>query len=156
MVVIDLDAHHGNGTQQIFYETDTVRYGSVHIDPAAGYFPHWLGFADETGEGEGRGANLQPAPRPGNRRRGLAGRQSPTLASFGEGAGSMVVSLGVDAWKDDPESPLQVSVEGYTRAGAAARARWAFPTVIVQEGGYDLAALADLVAGFLDGFERGR
>ena len=65
VVVIDLDAHHGNGTQQIFYETSNVRYGSVHIDPAAGYFPHWLGFGDEVGDGEGRGANLNLPLAPG-------------------------------------------------------------------------------------------
>ena len=66
----------------------------------------------------------------------------------------MVVSLGVDAWKDDPESPLQVSVDGYTRAGSLL-GQMGIPTVIVQEGGYDLEALGDLVAGFLDGFQRG-
>jgi acetoin utilization deacetylase AcuC-like enzyme len=153
VVVIDLDAHHGNGTQQIFYEKSEVRYGSVHIDPAAGYFPHWLGFADEVGDGEGRGANLNLPLAPGTADdewlRGV-GR----LAAFGDGAKSMVVSLGVDAWKNDPESPLQVSVDGYTRAGSRL-GQMGIPTVIVQEGGYDLGALGDLVAGFLDGFQRG-
>ncbi len=153
VVVLDLDAHHGNGTQQIFYETDEVRYGSIHIDPGAGYFPHWLGFADEVGAGKGNGANLNLPMDPGTGDENwLAGVDQ--LASFGEAARSMVVSLGVDAWKDDPESPLQVSIEGYARAGALL-GRMALPTVIVQEGGYDLGALGDLVAGFLDGFERG-
>jgi acetoin utilization deacetylase AcuC-like enzyme len=154
VVVIDLDAHHGNGTQQIFYRTDTVRYGSLHIDPGAGYFPHWLGFADEKGEEEGIGANLNLPLDPGSGdRTWLAGVGQ--LASFGEGAHSMVVSLGVDAWKGDPESPLEVSVAGYKRAGSLL-GQMDLPTVIVQEGGYDLDSLADLVAGFLDGFERGR
>lgn len=154
VVVIDLDAHHGNGTQQIFYRTDTVRYGSVHIDPGAGYFPHWLGFADEKGEQDGIDANLNLPLEPGTGDEAwLAGVLQ--LASFGEGAGSMVVSLGVDAWKDDPESPLEVSVAGYSRAGKLL-GQMGIPTVIVQEGGYDLGALADLVAGFLDGFESGR
>jgi acetoin utilization deacetylase AcuC-like enzyme len=152
VVVIDIDAHHGNGTQQIFYETDTVRYGSVHIDPAAGYFPHWLGFADEVGDGEGHGANLNLPLDPGTgdeKWLGGVGR----LAAFGDGARSMVVSLGVDAWKNDPESPLQVSIDGYTRAGTLL-GQMGIPTVIVQEGGYDLKTLGDLVAGFLDGFQR--
>jgi len=153
VVVIDLDAHHGNGTQQIFYEESDVRYGSVHIDPAAGYFPHWLGFDDEVGDGEGRGANLNLPLAPGTADDdwlGAVGR----LVAFGEGAKSMVVSLGVDAWKNDPESPLQVSIDGYTRAGSLL-GQMGIPTVIVQEGGYDLNALGDLVAGFLDGFQRG-
>ena len=153
VVVLDLDAHHGNGTQQIFYETDAVRYGSIHIDPGAGYFPHWLGFADEVGAGKGNGANLNLPMDPGTGDEDwLAGVGQ--LASFGAAARSMVVSLGVDAWKGDPESPLQVSVEGYARAGALL-GRMAIPTVIVQEGGYDLGALGELVARFLDGFERG-
>ena len=67
----------------------------------------------------------------------------------------MVVLLGVDAWRDDPESPLQVSVDGYTNAGSIL-GQMSLPSVILQEGGYDLHALADLVAGFLDGFESGR
>jgi len=153
VAVIDIDAHHGNGTQQIFYETDAVRYGSVHIDPGAGYFPHWLGFADEIGDGDGRGANLNLPLDPGTSDEGWLGGVG-RLASFGDGAKSMVVSLGVDAWRNDPESPLQVSIDGYTRAGSLL-GQLGIPTVIVQEGGYDLDALGDLVAGFLDGFQRG-
>ena len=154
VVVIDLDAHHGNGTQEIFYATDAVRYASVHIDPAAGYFPHWLGFADETGEGEGLGANLNLPLDPGTSDDAwLAGVER--LASFGSGARSMVVSLGVDAWRDDPESPFRVTLDGFARAGGLL-GEMAIPTVIVQEGGYDLAALADLVAAFLHAFEGGR
>jgi acetoin utilization deacetylase AcuC-like enzyme len=154
VVVVDLDAHHGNGTQEIFYATDAVRYASVHIDPAAGYFPHWLGFADETGEGEGIGANLNLPLDPGTSDGAwLAGVER--LAAFGAGSGSMVVSLGVDAWKDDPESPLRVTRDGFARAGSLL-GEMAIPTVIVQEGGYDLAALADLVAAFLYAFDGGR
>ncbi len=153
VVVIDVDAHHGNGTQQIFYETDSVRYGSVHIDPGAGYFPHWLGFADEVGVDDGQGANLNLPLDPGTGDEAWL-RGVGQLTTFGEGAKSMVVSLGVDAWKNDPESPLQVSIDGYTRGGSLL-GQMGIPTVIVQEGGYDLGALSDLVAGFLDGFQRG-
>jgi acetoin utilization deacetylase AcuC-like enzyme len=150
VAVIDVDAHHGNGTQQIFYETPRVRYGSVHIDPGAGYFPHWLGFADEKGEGAGVGANLNLplAPDSGDDEWLQA---VATLTGFGRGAGSVVISLGVDAWREDPESPLQVSVDGYRRAGSMLGGM-GLPTVIVQEGGYDLANLGLLVTSFLDGF----
>ena len=105
-------------------------------------------------EGEGRGANLNLPLAPGTGDDVWLAAVD-RLTSFGDGAKSMVVSLGVDAWKDDPDSPLQVSVEGYTRAGSLLGAM-AIPTVIVQEGGYDLGALGRLVAGFLEGFERGQ
>jgi acetoin utilization deacetylase AcuC-like enzyme len=157
VAVIDLDAHHGNGTQQIFYETDTVRYGSVHVDPGAGYFPHWLGFADETGTGDGTGANLNLplAPGVGDRTWMAAVDQ---LVQFAAEASTLVVSLGVDAWRDDPESPLLVTIDGYYRAGMELGAL-GLPSVIVQEGGYDLKALGELVVAFLQGFQtthRGR
>jgi len=148
--VIDLDAHHGNGTQEIFYRRADVRYGSVHIDPAAGYFPHFLGFTDEQGEGPGEGANLNiPLPPETGDRDWL--RAVEALAAVAEGSKGLVISLGVDAWSGDPESPLQVTHEGYERAGRILGSV-RLPTVIVQEGGYDLAKLGSLVMAFLDGF----
>ena len=57
VAVVDIDAHHGNGTQMIFYDRADVFYGSVHVDPAARWFPHYVGHADEAGRGDGRGAN---------------------------------------------------------------------------------------------------
>ncbi len=153
VAVIDLDAHHGNGTQQIFYETSEILYGSVHIDPASGYFPHWVGFADETGAGEGKGANTNITLAPGTGdTEWLAGIQQ--LVHHSAAASSLVVSLGVDSFRDDPESPLLVSVEGHHRAGQLLR-ELGLPTVVVQEGGYDLAHLGELVVAFLDGLENG-
>ncbi len=61
VAVVDLDAHHGNGTAAIFYARADVGYGSVHVDPGAGWFPHFVGFADETGLGRRRGRDAQPA-----------------------------------------------------------------------------------------------
>ena len=57
VAIVDIDAHHGNGTQMIFYDRADVFYGSVHVDPAAGWFPHYVGHADETGRDDGVGAN---------------------------------------------------------------------------------------------------
>ena len=68
--MIDIDAHHGNGAQAIFCLGSEVLTGSVHVDPGAGWFPHFLGFAEERGRVPVRASNLQPAPRPGLRRRG--------------------------------------------------------------------------------------
>ncbi|HJU52632.1 MAG TPA: histone deacetylase family protein [Acidimicrobiia bacterium] len=153
VAVIDIDAHHGNGTQQIFYETDQVIYGSVHIDPGAGYFPHWVGFSNETGRGKGEGANKNVPLAPGTGDAGwLAGIEA--LAEHSASASALVVSLGVDSFRDDPESPLAVSVEGHRRAGGLVK-DLGKPTVVVQEGGYNLDHLGELVVSFLDGLENG-
>src|SRR5215469_7501869 len=108
VAVIDIDAHHGNGTQAIFYERADVLYGSVHVDPGAGWFPHYMGFADERGTGAGHGANRNIPLAPGS---GddvwLAAIDQLCADVRASGADTVVVSLGVDAAAADPESPLQ-------------------------------------------------
>ncbi|HKZ21217.1 MAG TPA: histone deacetylase family protein [Acidimicrobiia bacterium] len=153
VAVIDIDAHHGNGTQQIFYGTNQVLYGSVHIDPGSGYFPHWVGFPEETGLGNGTGANKNVPLSPGTGDADwLAGIQA--LIDYSARASFIVVSLGVDSFLDDPESPLAVSVDGHHRAGRLIK-DLGKPTVVIQEGGYDLDHLGELVVAFLDGLENG-
>jgi acetoin utilization deacetylase AcuC-like enzyme len=153
IAVIDVDAHHGNGTQAIFWDRGDVLYGSVHVDPGAGWFPHVFGYADERGSGDGAGAtrNVPLAEGTGD---GLWTDAVAGLADWAVGAGctGMVVSLGVDAAVDDPESPLQVTKEGYRAAGEAL-AGGALPMVVVQEGGYHLTTLGALVDAFLQGVE---
>ena len=150
--VIDLDAHHGNGTQEIFYRRADVRYGSVHIDPAAGYFPHFLGFGDERGDGPGEGANLNISLPPGTGDRDWQTAVA-ALRDFADGSTALVVSLGVDAWSGDPESPLEVTHEGYRTAGTVL-GDLGLPTVIMLEGGYDLTEIGALTMSFLEGFVR--
>jgi len=149
--IVDLDAHQGNGTASIFYDRADVLYGSVHVDPGAGWFPHVVGYADETGTGPGAGATRNlPLPE--------GTGDGPWLAAVAELAGwvkdagcdRLVVSLGVDAAADDPESPLQVTAAGYREAGRLLGAT-GLPAVAVQEGGYHLATLGGLVAAYLEG-----
>jgi acetoin utilization deacetylase AcuC-like enzyme len=155
VAVLDIDAHHGNGTQEIFYERGDVLVGSVHVDPGAGWFPHFVGFADETGSGDGAGANKNLPLPPG------AGDE-PWLDAVNEladwartaGATSLVVPLGVDAAAGDPESPLRVTARGFRRAGRILGGL-GLPTVLVQEGGYDLESLGQLVREVLLGVEEG-
>jgi acetoin utilization deacetylase AcuC-like enzyme len=149
VAVVDLDAHHGNGTQAIFWERGDVRYGSLHVDPAAGWFPHFFGHAHETGAGDGVGAtrNRPLAEGTGD---GLWLEAVRDLAAFAEGADALVVSLGVDAAADDPESPLQVTADGYAAAGGLLGSL-GLPSVVVQEGGYHLDTIGGLVAAYLDG-----
>jgi acetoin utilization deacetylase AcuC-like enzyme len=149
VVVVDLDAHHGNGTQAIFWERPDVRYGSLHVDPGAGWFPHYFGHGHETGVGAGTGATLNLPLAEGTRDDDWlegVGR----LADWAGGADAMVVSLGVDAAADDPESPLLVTADGYRTAGRLLGAL-DVPAVIVQEGGYHLPSLGGLVAAYLEG-----
>ena len=147
VAVVDIDAHHGNGTQELFYERTDIRTASVHVDPGAGWFPHFLGFADETGAGAN--LNLPLAPGTGDDRWLAAVHDA---ADFAQGARALVIALGVDAAAGDPESPLEVTPAGYREAGRILAAL-GLPTVVVQEGGYDLAALGPLVAETLAGFE---
>ncbi len=154
--IIDIDAHHGNGTQEIFYERPDVTYGSVHVDPAEGWFPHFVGHADEFGYGPGMQANLNVPVPPGSDDRVWL-EVVDSLVAFTRGAGSsaLVVSLGVDAAVSDPESPLEITESGYSGAGKRI-ASLNLPTVFVQEGGYDLSTIGDLVRATLQGFDSER
>lgn len=152
VAIVDVDAHHGNGTASIFYDRADVFYGSVHVDPAAGWFPHVVGFADETGAGDGVGATLNvPLPPETGDDGWLEGVGRLAGAVRAHGATALVVSLGVDAAIDDPNSPLRATGRGYGSAGDVL-AGLGLPTVIVQEGGYHLPTLGGLVAGFLEAF----
>jgi acetoin utilization deacetylase AcuC-like enzyme len=155
VAVIDIDAHHGNGTQQIFYEDPGLLVGSAHVDPGAGWFPHFVGFAAEAGAGPGQGTNrnLPLAPGSGDEAWLEAIASLADWATDG-GARALVVALGVDAAGGDPESPLNVTAEGFRAAGRTLGAL-GLPTVVVQEGGYNLDAIGDLVAASLAGFEEG-
>ena len=148
VAVLDLDAHHGNGTQEIFRGDDRVLTGSVHVDPAAGWFPHFLGFADERDESN---LNVPLAPGSGD---GPWLEAVAELAGWARAAAALVVALGVDAAAGDPESPLQVSGAAFREAGRLL-GTLAVPTVLVQEGGYDLNALGELVRETLVGLEEG-
>ena len=151
VAVIDIDAHHGNGTQDIFYARGDVFYGSVHVDPGAGWFPHYAGFADEIGTGAGVGANLNIPLEPGSGdMRWLDGIMAIVQATMDFGPQALVISLGVDAAADDPESPLEVTQDGFFRAGELLGAL-DVPTVALQEGGYHLPTLGALVRATLKG-----
>jgi len=153
VAIVDIDAHHGNGTQDIFYGRGDVFYGSLHVDPGAGWFPHYAGFADEVGIDDGAGANVNIPLAPGaGDEAWLDGlrRLADAVSTFG--ATALVFSLGVDAAADDPESPLQVSVDGYDEAGRIL-GELRLPTVALQEGGYHLPTLGSLVRATLEGLE---
>ena len=150
--MIDIDAHHGNGTQAIFWDDGDVLTGSVHVDPGAGWFPHFLGFEDERGA-DGSNRNLVLAPGTGDEGWVAAVGELADWARERE-ARALVVALGVDAAGGDPESPLAVTPAGFRAAGRTLGAL-GLPTVVVQEGGYDLDTIGELVVEALTGIEEG-
>jgi acetoin utilization deacetylase AcuC-like enzyme len=146
VAVVDIDAHHGNGTQELFLDRLDVLTASVHVDPGAGWFPHFLGFANENDDAN---LNLPIAPGTGDDGWLAAVRDA---AAFAGPARALVVALGVDAAAGDPESPLEVSAAGYHEGGRIL-GELGLPTVVVQEGGYDLATIGELVVETLAGVE---
>jgi acetoin utilization deacetylase AcuC-like enzyme len=149
--VLDVDFHHGNGTQDIFYRRGDVFIASIHGRPEDA-FPHFLGFADETGEGEGEHTNLNLPLPPGTGAPVWFSALDHALTRIEEfGAEALVVSLGVDAFRDDPISFFKLSSDDFTRCGARI-AHAGLPTVFVLEGGYAVEAIGVNVVNALEGF----
>jgi acetoin utilization deacetylase AcuC-like enzyme len=144
VAIVDIDAHHGNGTQEIFLDSSEILTASVHVDPGEGWFPHFLGFADERDEAN---LNVPLAPGTGDEEWLTAVRRG---AAFAGSAQALVLALGVDAAAGDPESPLEVTAAGYREAGRIL-GELGLPTVVVQEGGYDLESIGPLVVETLSG-----
>jgi acetoin utilization deacetylase AcuC-like enzyme len=152
--VLDVDYHHGNGTQQIFYGRDDVQYVSLHGDPARAY-PYFAGYAEETGAGRGRGTNLNLPLAAGTDDDGYLEVLDDALAAISAfGPELIVVSLGVDAYHNDPISDLAITTDGFRRQGELV-AELGLPTVVLQEGGYDVDAIGANVGAWLLGSRRG-
>lgn len=153
VAILDVDLHHGNGTQDIFYARGDVLTVSIHADPVR-FYPFFWGYADETGEGDGAGANLNlPLPRGSKDDAFLEALEAglKKIAAFGPDA--IVIALGLDAYEGDPIAGLAVSSAGFARIGEAIGAALKNPCVIVQEGGYPCDELGDNLAAFLGGYQ---
>lgn len=135
VAVLDVDYHHGNGTQAIFYDRPDVFFASIHGDPRTEY-PFYLGHADERGQGAGQGTNLNlPLPR-GTDYLTWAHAMEAALAAIEKfGAEALVVSLGMDTFEGDPISGFRLKSDDYVRVGERL-AKVGLPTVLVFEGGY--------------------
>jgi acetoin utilization deacetylase AcuC-like enzyme len=149
VALLDVDAHHGNGAQAIFWSRPDVRTGSVHVDPRAGWFPHFLGGPEERGAGAGEGANRNIVLPPGTGDDGWL-EAVTELVRWAGPVDALVIALGVDAAADDPESPLLVGEQAFRSAGGLL-GELGLPTVVVQEGGYDVASIGSLVRANLEG-----
>ncbi len=155
VAILDVDVHHGNGTQGIFYRRADVLTVSIHGDPHD-YYPFFTGYADEIGAGPGRGANLNlPLPRGTGDRTYLDTLETAFAAIDAFGADALVIALGLDASEKDPLAFLGVTTDGF-RAIGERLGRDGRPTVIVQEGGYISDILGDNLAAVLSGFDAAR
>ncbi|ALE18083.1 Deacetylase, including histone deacetylase and acetoin utilization protein [Altererythrobacter epoxidivorans] len=153
VAILDVDYHHGNGTQDIFYASPDVFFASIHADPVTDY-PFYWGHADERGEGEGEGSTLNlPLPR-GTDWTAYAQALDAALGAIGEwGADMLVLSFGADTFAGDPISSFALQTDDFARMGERI-AQAGLPTVIVMEGGYAVDDLGTNVATFLDGISR--
>jgi acetoin utilization deacetylase AcuC-like enzyme len=149
--ILDVDYHHGNGTQAIFYARSDVLFVSIHADPAFAY-PHFLGFADEGGEGAGAGFNLNlPLPR-GTAWPAYSEALNAALSRIRDfGPDVLLVSLGLDTFEDDPICRFSIGREDYLRLGERL-VQLRLPTLFAFEGGYNLEALAEITVNVLEGF----
>ena len=155
VAILDVDVHHGNGTQGIFYERGDVLTVSIHADPAL-FYPFVWGYAHERGAGAGLGANLNIPLPIGTGDDGYLHAFGAAHAMIGAFApGALVVALGLDASEHDPLAGLAVTTDGFRRIGQAI-ARLGLPTVLVQEGGYLSDILGTNLAAALAGFEEAR
>lgn len=155
VAILDVDLHHGNGTQDIFYARGDVWTGSIHADPAD-FYPFFWGGEDEHGEGEGEGANVNlPLPLGSNGDVFMLGLESLIEAMEAYRPEAMVIALGLDAHKEDPLAGLALETEDFGRMGQRL-ANLDLPTVIVQEGGYPTEHLGRNLAAFMASYQSAR
>jgi len=154
VAVLDVDAHHGDGTQEIFYRRADVMTVSIHVDPNA-YYPFFTGYAHERGHGEGEGYNLNIPLHPQSRDPAMfkaVERGLEAVRAFG--AEVLVVALGYDSHRDDPIGLLDVSTSAFGEIGRLVRSV-RLPTLVVQEGGYQISVIGDCLGAFIDGLREG-
>jgi acetoin utilization deacetylase AcuC-like enzyme len=151
VAILDIDYHHGNGTQDIFYEDDRVLTISIHADPGWEY-PFFMGYADELGAGAGEGCNLNvPLPPHTTGAWYLKSIELVLDRIHLFQPWALVVAVGFDTYGGDPISKFSLTTEDYA-AIVQRISSLQLPTVIVQEGGYNIEALGRNVVAFLEPF----
>lgn len=152
VVILDIDFHHGNGTQEIFYKDDKVFTISIHGDPRE-YFPFFWGFSSESGAGKGEGYNLNvilpEKTKFSQYKKALVETVFPTIKRFE--ADYLVLSAGFDTYKLDPVGNFSLETKDYEKIGKLISSL-GLPTVILQEGGYFTKDLGKNVVSLLKGF----
>jgi len=154
VAVLDVDYHHGNGTQSIFYERPEVLFVSIHGDPHTEY-PFYLGHADESGAGPGLGFNLNlPLPAGASASTWLDALETACARIARHLPDALVVSLGLDIFAGDPIATFKLQAADFSRLGARLK-RLGCPTIFVLEGGYAASELGSNAGNVADAFEQG-
>ena len=152
VAIVDVDFHHGNGTQDIFYTRNDVLFASLHGDPVDA-FPHFLGYADETGSGDGEGFNFNYPMKPGT---GFSQWRKALGVAFGEvqkfEPEALIISLGVDTFENDPISFFKLKSADFITYGTDI-ANLNLPTLFIMEGGYDIDEIGINTINVLQGFD---
>ncbi|WP_277962669.1 histone deacetylase family protein [Pseudomonas sp. RIT-To-2] len=152
VAILDVDYHHGNGTQQIFYQRSDVLFASIHCDPLAEY-PYYLGHSDERGEGEGLGFNVNyPLPRGTDWEAWSVALEKACLRIADYNPDALIISLGVDTFEEDPISQFKLRSSDYLEMGKRI-ASLKRPTLFIMEGGYAVEALGINAVNVLQGYE---
>ena len=152
VAILDVDYHHGNGTQSIFYDRPDVLFVSIHGDPRTEY-PFYLGHADETGADAGAGFNLNlPLPARSGVSTWFDALDAACQRISAYGAEALVVSLGLDTFAGDPISTFSLQSSDFTTLGQRL-ARLRMPAIFILEGGYAAQELGLNAANVLEGFE---
>jgi acetoin utilization deacetylase AcuC-like enzyme len=152
VALLDVDFHHGNGSQAIFYDRDDVMFLSLHGDPGEA-FPHFLGYADETGAGAGEGFNHNYPMGPGTTFKTWGEALADACAKIRNYApDALVVSLGVDTFEHDPISFFKLASDDFKRYGTTL-AGLGLPTLFVMEGGYAVEEIGVNAVNVLQGYE---
>jgi len=153
VAILDTDVHHGQGIQEIFYDRSDVLYVSIHGDPT-NFYPVVTGFEDERGEGEGYGYNINyPLPHGSGEEAFFATVTSAMTDIRLYDPDVLVLCLGFDIYRNDPQARIAVDTESFTRLGQHV-AGAGLPVLVVQEGGYDLESLSDNVQAFFRGLHQ--
>ena len=152
VAILDIDYHHGNGTQDIFYDDPDVLFVSIHADPTTDY-PFFWGHSDERGDGAGVDKTLNlPLPR-GTDLSAYAGALGEGLgAVLAHGTDLLVLSFGADTFEEDPISYFRLRQDDYRAIGGRI-ASTGLPVLVVMEGGYAIDALGRNVDALLSGLE---
>ncbi len=151
VAILDIDYHHGNGTQAIFWEEPRVLYTSLHIDPNYD-FPYFTGYSHETGGSQAPGSTYNlPLPPGTSTSSYLAALEAALRAVRAFNPASLVVSVGYDPYQGDPLSDFRLEAGAYSAIGSRI-AGLKLPTLFVQEGGYAVDALPGLAENLLVGF----
>jgi acetoin utilization deacetylase AcuC-like enzyme len=151
VAILDIDYHHGNGTQQIFWERGDVLYLSLHADPARAY-PYFSGYATERGGGDGAGRtrNWPLAERTGLDGYALALAEALAMVAAFAPDAPLVISAGFDTFERDPIGDLALRTADYAEIGRMIAAM-RMPTIVLQEGGYAVDAMGANAVALLSG-----